>query len=334
MVLSKSSRSGLVFPVGRILKYMKRLNSFKRRRISPNAAVYLTAVLEYLTREVTELAGDVTLKDKRRLMTPRHIMLAVVNDVEIHESLKTVTFPFSGVMPKIESALCRPRKRITKAASPRPALQRPKVQRSIKSPAHRTRKKASDDVKLCILSERQIAKNTRLCVVKGSVTTVPGSVVVHPTNSSLTFGGQVGRALLAAGGPQLQAVVNSAHSGSLGEGGVCVTPAVGLASPFILHCNSPSYNSSDPEGSTQKLSTLIEHAMVACDSQNFEEIVMPSVGSGGCGFPKELASRTILRAIKTYCDLRFDTTHLKTVYFVLYDKESIDIYTAELGRLQ
>ncbi|OON16267.1 core histone H2A/H2B/H3/H4 [Opisthorchis viverrini] len=85
MTRSKAERSGLTFPVARIWRYMKRHYSFRRRRISITASVYLTAVMEYLTREVTELAGDLTIKAKRKLLTPRNIMLAIANDEELQK---------------------------------------------------------------------------------------------------------------------------------------------------------------------------------------------------------------------------------------------------------
>ena len=50
---SSSARAGLQFPVGRIKRYLKRSASGKAR-VGSKAAIYLTAVLEYLTAEVLD----------------------------------------------------------------------------------------------------------------------------------------------------------------------------------------------------------------------------------------------------------------------------------------
>jgi hypothetical protein len=53
-VQSRSAASGLIFPVGRCASYLKS-NAYSPR-VSEQAAVVMAAVLEYLTRELLELA--------------------------------------------------------------------------------------------------------------------------------------------------------------------------------------------------------------------------------------------------------------------------------------
>ena len=47
------------------------------------APIYLTGVLEYLTAEVLELAGDMAKNGKKNRIAPRHIMLAIRTDDEV-----------------------------------------------------------------------------------------------------------------------------------------------------------------------------------------------------------------------------------------------------------
>ena len=54
--------------------------------------------------------------------------------------------------------------------------------------------------------------------------------------------------------------------------------------------------------------------------------------SFSAGFPKQTAAQTILRAISNYF-VTVMSSSLKQIYFVLYDMESIGVYTSELAKL-
>ncbi len=70
--------------------------------------MYVAAVLEYLTAEVLELAGNAARDNNRVRINPRHVMLACRNDEELSRVLKDVTIPSAGVIPNIHPNLLRP----------------------------------------------------------------------------------------------------------------------------------------------------------------------------------------------------------------------------------
>ncbi|XP_041273968.1 histone H2A-beta, sperm-like [Onychostruthus taczanowskii] len=100
---SKSARAGLQFPVGRVHRLLQR--GKYAARIGSGAAIYLAAVMEYVTAEVLELAGNAAHENRKTRIMPRHIQLAVRNDEELNKLFACVTIPQGGVMPNILSQL-------------------------------------------------------------------------------------------------------------------------------------------------------------------------------------------------------------------------------------
>uniref|UniRef100_A0A8C6TRI5 Histone H2A n=1 Tax=Neogobius melanostomus TaxID=47308 RepID=A0A8C6TRI5_9GOBI len=70
---SRSSRAGLQFPVGRVHRLLRKGNY--AQRVGAGAPVYLAAVLEYLTAEILELAGNAARDNKKSRIIPRHLQL-------------------------------------------------------------------------------------------------------------------------------------------------------------------------------------------------------------------------------------------------------------------
>uniref|UniRef100_A0A2D4N4H8 Histone H2A n=1 Tax=Micrurus spixii TaxID=129469 RepID=A0A2D4N4H8_9SAUR len=104
---TRSSRAGLQFPVGRVHRLLRR--GHYAERVGAGAPVYLAAVLEYLTAEILELAGNAARDNRKTRIVPRHVQLAVRNDEELSRLLGRVTIAQGGVLPNIPAALL-PRK--------------------------------------------------------------------------------------------------------------------------------------------------------------------------------------------------------------------------------
>lgn len=97
--VSKSSRAGLQFPVGRVGRLLR--HAHYTERVGAGAPVYLAAVLEYLAAEVLELAGNAAKDNKKTRIVPRHILLAIRNDEELNKLLSNTTIAEGGVLPNI-----------------------------------------------------------------------------------------------------------------------------------------------------------------------------------------------------------------------------------------
>merc|ERR1719412_467002 len=81
------------------------------RRIGGGAPIYLASVLEYLTAELLELAGNAAKDNKKQRIIPRHIMLAIKNDDELNRFIGNTTIAQGGVLPNIHAMLLPKKKK-------------------------------------------------------------------------------------------------------------------------------------------------------------------------------------------------------------------------------
>lgn len=353
---SRSAKAGVIFPVGRMLRYIKR--GHPKYRIGVGAPVYMAAVLEYLTAEILELAGNAARDNKKGRVTPRHILLAIANDEELNQLLKGVTIASGGVLPnihpellakkrgskgKLEAIITPPPAKKAKTTSLKKTTARKpggkKGMRKSKKKQGEVSKAASADSTtegtpadgFTILSTKSLFLGQKLQVVKADIATLESDAVVHPTGSDLYIGGEVGSALEKKGGKEfLEAVIElKKKNGPLDVAGAAVSSGHGLPAKFVIHCNSPSYGSDKCE---ELLEKTVKNCLALADEKKIKSIAFPSIGSGRNGFPKQTAAQLILKAISNYFVSTMSSS-IKTVYFVLFDSESIGIYVQEMAKL-
>ncbi|CAJ1008363.1 putative C-terminus of histone H2A [Leishmania naiffi] len=97
----------LLFPRGLIGRLL-RAGQYARR-VSASGAVYMSAVLEYLTAELLEMSVKAAAQSpkKPRRLTPRIMMTAVRHDEDLNSLLKHVTLSRSGVVPSLHKAITK-----------------------------------------------------------------------------------------------------------------------------------------------------------------------------------------------------------------------------------
>ncbi|KAG9339754.1 hypothetical protein JZ751_022420 [Albula glossodonta] len=140
-----------------------------------------------------------------------------------------------------------------------------------------------------------------LQVVQADIATIESDAVVHPTNSTFHTGGEV----------------------------AALTSGFGLPAKFVIHCHSPGWGSDKCE---ELLDKTVKNCLALADEKKLKSVAFPSIGSGRNGFPKQTAAQLILKAISSYFVATMSSS-IKTVYFVLFDSESIGIYVQEMAKL-
>ncbi|CDW84212.1 histone h2a [Stylonychia lemnae] len=99
MKMTSHAKAGLQFSVSRVAKFMK-LGKYADR-ISAGSPVVLAAAMQYICSEIIELAGNKAAEAKTKRIKPRHIMLAIRDDIELNKLLGKADFAQCGAVPKI-----------------------------------------------------------------------------------------------------------------------------------------------------------------------------------------------------------------------------------------
>ena len=74
-------------------------------QVGKGAGVFMAAVMEYLTCEILELAGNAAHEAKKKTIAPRHLQLAIRNDEELNKILCSTTIASGGVLPNVSAFL-------------------------------------------------------------------------------------------------------------------------------------------------------------------------------------------------------------------------------------
>ncbi|XP_037084198.1 core histone macro-H2A.1-like [Pollicipes pollicipes] len=339
---SRSARAGLQFPVGRIHRYL-RAGERRLRRVGAGAPVYTAAVMEYLSAELLELAGNAARDNRKSRITPRHLLLAIANDEELHKFLRGVTIPQGGVLPRIHPSLLVKRgdtasmPAVTASTSQSGSATAAQKKVGVVAPTPRAPPKkaagrrAKPNANLAPLSEKKLFLGQTLHVVSGDIAMASVQAVVHPTASGFALAGQVGAALEAVEGPRLRRALEELRKshGPLAPCGATLSPTNNVPANWIIHVNGPTHTDTNIG---DKLTKSVKNCLAVADQKNLKSIALPSIGSGKGGLEKADAARIILRAIHDYF-VNVMSSSLKDVFFVLFDAESLAVYRDELAKL-
>ena len=103
-----SARAGTLFPVGRLNRLM-RAGRYSDR-MSSSAGAFMAGVLEYLTAEMIELAGNIAEQHKKKTIGPKHLNLGVRSDDELAKLMAEVTIAQGGQLPNINEFFLKKKK--------------------------------------------------------------------------------------------------------------------------------------------------------------------------------------------------------------------------------
>lgn len=113
--VSGSRRADTLFPVGRLNRYIKQ--GRYSDRVSASSGAFMAAVLEYITAEILELAGDLTHGAGMKTIKPKHINLGVRSDTELAKLVSHIQISEGGQLSNINENLLPAKKGKAAAAN-------------------------------------------------------------------------------------------------------------------------------------------------------------------------------------------------------------------------
>ena len=148
--------------------------------------------------------------------------------------------------------------------------------------------------------------------------------IVNAANSSLMGGGGVDGAIHRAGGPSILAECKKIVSkiGRLPAGKAVITTAGRLPSKYVIHTVGPVYGGGG-RGEAETLSRCYRDSIRLANDHGISTVAFPSISTGVYGYPTDEAAPVALKAV---LEAISQATHVSTVRFVLFDRETLQAY--------
>jgi len=166
----------------------------------------------------------------------------------------------------------------------------------------------------------------RIVIQKGDITEMDVDAIVNAANNDLLLGAGVAGAIARKGGESIQ---KECHEiGSIPVGFAAITGAGNLKARYVIHAASMGLGGVRTTAKTLQTSTA--HSLRLAAERELKTIAFPAVGTGVSGFPIEECAQIMLNEAAEHLGKE---TSLETIYFVLFDEPSREVFAAAWNRL-
>ncbi|GLD71078.1 poly [ADP-ribose] [Lates japonicus] len=167
----------------------------------------------------------------------------------------------------------------------------------------------------------QTSDGVEIAVCKADMCSYPVNAVVNASNQDLEHNGGLAGALLSAAGPQLQVecdqIINS--RGQLKPGDCVITNAGGkLCCKYVIHAVGPKFDPAKTSKVLAQLKKAVKGSLELAEQRSCISVALPAI-SRSQGFNLSLCAVTIVKAVKEYCDEKYDDSTLKKIHLVNND---------------
>jgi O-acetyl-ADP-ribose deacetylase (regulator of RNase III) len=158
----------------------------------------------------------------------------------------------------------------------------------------------------------------RIVLQQGDLTEMDTDAIVNAANNDLQLGGGVAGAIRRKGGDEIQRECN--QIGQVPVGGAAITTGGKLKARYVIHAASMELGGGTVAAALRG-STV--HSLRIAAQRDLKTIAFPAVGTGIAGFPMRECAEIMLKEVVEHLK---GPTSLEKVYFVLFDRDSLDTF--------
>uniref|UniRef100_A0A9J8AV17 Poly [ADP-ribose] polymerase n=1 Tax=Cyprinus carpio carpio TaxID=630221 RepID=A0A9J8AV17_CYPCA len=177
---------------------------------------------------------------------------------------------------------------------------------------------------LSVLDTKTAQDGLKIILSKGNIQDAHADVIVNTISEDLDLRkGAVSNALLQTAGHQLQSeITRAARSKNVNYGEMLITDGYKLKCQKVFHVVCPFWKQGSKD---EVLTQIIRNCLKKAESWRMASVVLPAIGTGNLGFPKDLVARIILKEVQ-----EFKPTNLREVTVIVHpsDKESVECFTS------
>ncbi|XP_036000627.1 LOW QUALITY PROTEIN: protein mono-ADP-ribosyltransferase PARP14-like [Fundulus heteroclitus] len=186
----------------------------------------------------------------------------------------------------------------------------------------------------CCYCKVQTAGGVLTSVSRADICGLNVDAVVNAANEDLQHIGGLALALLKAAGPKLQMISDDyvSKNGKLRPGDAIVTEACSLPCKFVVHAVGPRYSEFDKKTAIFRLKGAVKESLKQAEMVKCSTVAMPAISSGVFGFPVDLCTETIAKAVREYCDNPNRPGTLTEVQLVDNNDATVRVMAAAINR--
>ena len=181
-------------------------------------------------------------------------------------------------------------------------------------------------------------KGTQICLWKGDITTLKVDAIVNAANSQglgcfIPCHKCIDNAIHSASGAKLRLECNKIMQeiGKLQTGKAFITNGYNLPSKYVIHTVGPIIYENVTEKEILELKNCYINSLELAKEKEIKTIAFPCISTGEFRFPKDIASKTAIEAIKEY--LETNERCFEKIIFNVFSEEDYKIYLSNLGEI-